>query len=85
MCLGIPGKIIEITGSDPLTKIAKVQFGGIEKEVYLTYVPEANVGDYVVVHVGFAISRINEAEANRVFKTLKEMDIMDVETQVKKE
>ncbi|HWR35311.1 MAG TPA: HypC/HybG/HupF family hydrogenase formation chaperone [Clostridia bacterium] len=72
MCLAVPGKIMSTTGDD-LSRSARVNFGGIVKEVNLAYVPEAEVGDYVVVHVGFAISKLDEAEANRVFEYLKEM------------
>jgi hydrogenase expression/formation protein HypC len=74
MCLAIPGQISEVTGDDPLTRSAKVNFGGIVKNVNLAYVPEAGVGDYVLVHVGFALSRIDEEEAQQVFKYLEEMD-----------
>jgi len=66
MCLGIPGKITEIT-SDELLRMGKVDFGGAVREVCLAYVPEAQIGDYVVVHVGFAISHINEEEARQSF------------------
>ena len=74
MCLAVPGKIVEITGDDPILRNAKVSFGGILKEASLAYVPEAKVGDYVLVHVGFAISRIDEDEAQEVFKYLDQMD-----------
>ena len=74
MCLGVPGKIIEIEESPLGMPMAKVSFGGIVKEACLAYVPEAQVGDYVVVHVGFAISKIDEQEAMEVFETLKQME-----------
>ena len=74
MCLGIPGRLESITIEDPLYRAGKVSFGGIQKEVNLAYVPEAQVGDYVIVHVGFAISIVDEEEAHRVFEYLKEMD-----------
>lgn len=74
MCLAVPGKIVSIRGDDPLMRIGKVSFGGIVKEVNLAYVPEANVDDYVLVHVGFAINTIDEEEAQQVFQYLKEMD-----------
>ncbi|HWX18278.1 MAG TPA: HypC/HybG/HupF family hydrogenase formation chaperone [Candidatus Binatia bacterium] len=74
MCLAIPGKITSISGQDPLLRMGKVDFGGILKEASLAYVPEANIGDYVIVHVGFAISRLDEAEANKVFEYLREME-----------
>jgi hydrogenase expression/formation protein HypC len=74
MCLGVPGQILSISGDDPLTRMGKVQFGGITKAVSLAYVPEAQVGQYVIVHVGFAISLVDEHEAARVFDYLREMD-----------
>jgi hydrogenase expression/formation protein HypC len=77
MCLAVPGKILSITGDDPMLRTGKVSFGGIVKEVSLAYVPEAQVDDYVLVHVGFAISRIDEAEAAEVFEILKEMDELE--------
>lgn len=74
MCLAVPGKIMSIDATDPLMRTGKVNFGGIVKEINLAYVPEAEVGNYVVVHVGFAISIVDEEEANRVFEYLREMD-----------
>ncbi|MCB4757047.1 MAG: HypC/HybG/HupF family hydrogenase formation chaperone [Elusimicrobia bacterium] len=74
MCLAIPGKIETITGDDPLGRRGRVNFGGILKEVNLAYVPEANIGDYVIVHVGFAISVVDPGEAQKVFEYLREMD-----------
>ncbi len=73
MCLAVPGKIISVSDDDPLFRTGKVNFGGIVKEVNLAYVPEAQVGDYVIVHVGFAIGKLDEAEAQKVFEYLKEM------------
>jgi hydrogenase expression/formation protein HypC len=74
MCLAVPGKIVEILDAgDVAFRRAKVDFGGIRKEVNLAYTPEAEVGKYVLVHVGFAISVIDEAEAQRVFEYLKQM------------
>ena len=77
MCLAIPGKIESITGDDPLVRMGKVNFGGVLKEASLAYVPEAKVGDYVIVHVGFALSVVDEAEAHKVFEYLKQMDELD--------
>lgn len=74
MCLAIPGKIESITNHEQFTRAGKVNFSGITKEVNLAYVPEANIGDYVIVHVGFAISKLDEAEANKVFEYLQQMD-----------
>jgi hydrogenase expression/formation protein HypC len=80
MCLAIPGKIESISGDDPLSRMGKINFGGILKEACLAYVPEAKVGDYVIVHVGFALSRVDEAEANQVFEYLREMqELTDLE------
>jgi hydrogenase expression/formation protein HypC len=73
MCLAVPGKVVEVYSQDDLP-MGKVQFGGILKEVCLAYTPEAGVGDYVIVHVGFAISRIDEAEANEIFSCLEEIE-----------
>jgi hydrogenase expression/formation protein HypC len=79
MCLGIPGKLLSIAGEDVL-RSGRVSFGGTVKEVNLAYVPEAKVGDYVVVHVGFAISIIDEEEANQVLGYLRQMgDIAELE------
>ena len=74
MCLAIPGQIISINAGEAFARMGRVNFGGIVKEVSLAYVPEANVGDYVIVHVGFAISTLDEAEAHQVFAYLREMD-----------
>ncbi|MCK5083970.1 MAG: HypC/HybG/HupF family hydrogenase formation chaperone [Candidatus Omnitrophica bacterium] len=73
MCLAVPGKIESIQGDEPLSRKGKVNFGGILKEVSLAYVPEAKIGDYVIVHAGFAISQVDEDEAMKVFEYLKEI------------
>src|SRR5579864_4521976 len=74
MCLAVPGRIVEITDTGDIAfRVGKVDFGGIRKEINLAYTPEAEVGKYVLVHVGFAISVIDEEEAQRVFKILEEM------------
>ena len=65
---------MSIRGDDPLTRMGRVDFGGILKEVCLAYVPEVSVGDYVIVHVGFALSKVDEDEAQKVFEYLKQMD-----------
>jgi len=72
MCLAVPGKILSIHGED-LARAARVSFGGIVKEISLAYVPEAKEGQYVIVHVGFAISVVDEAEALLTFEYLKKM------------
>jgi hydrogenase expression/formation protein HypC len=72
MCLAIPGKIIETLQSDGM-KMAKVSFGGMIKQICLEYTPEAVPGDYVLVHVGFALTRINQEEAERTYKLLEEL------------
>ncbi len=76
MCLAIPGKILSIQGED-FARSAQVSFGGILRDVSLAYVPEAEVGDYVIVHVGFAISLLDEAEATRTYEYLKQMDDLE--------
>jgi hydrogenase expression/formation protein HypC len=73
MCLAVPGKILSIAGDDPLLRSGRVSFGGIVKDVNLAYTPEAGVGDYVIVHVGFAISTLDQEEAHRVFKYLDQI------------
>jgi hydrogenase expression/formation protein HypC len=72
MCLAVPGRVLESRDVGP-NRIAKVAFGGVTRQVYLDFVPEAGVGDYVIVHVGFAISKIDEAEAQRTYELLEEM------------
>ncbi len=72
MCLAIPGKVVEIHRADDLS-LGKVSFGGIQKEVCLDWVPEVKVGDYVIVHVGFAISTLDEEEAQETLKLLDQM------------
>jgi hydrogenase expression/formation protein HypC len=80
MCLAVPGKIVSIESSDPLLRSGKVDFGGIVKQINLAYVPEARIGEYVLVHVGFAISTIDESEARQVFNYLRQMgDLADLE------
>jgi hydrogenase expression/formation protein HypC len=75
MCLAVPGKIISIRGDDPLMRMARVSFGGVVKEVSLAYLPEAGVDDYVIVHAGFALSRIDEQEALAVFEELSKLSL----------
>lgn len=84
MCLAIPGKILSITNQlDETFRYGKVSFGGIVKEVNLCMVPEANLGDYVLVHVGVAISIVDEAEAQLTFDYLKQIgDVEELKEQV---
>ena len=77
MCLAIPGKVVSISGDDPLVRMGKINFSGIIKEVSLAYVPEVVIGDYVIVHVGFALSKVDEAEAQKVFQYLKQIGELD--------
>ena len=76
MCLGIPAKIIELGEAGATLPMGRVDFGGAIREVCLAYVPEAVVGDYVVVHVGFAISLIDEEEAQQTFSLMREAGIL---------
>ena len=73
MCLAIPGKVLETFDQRGL-RMARVQFGGIVREACLEYVPETQIGDYVLVHVGFAISKVDEEEAMRTYELLRELD-----------
>lgn len=79
MCLGIPGMITSIYESDGL-RMGNIDFSGVQREACLDYVPEAEIGDYVVVHVGFAISRLSEEEAQKTLSLIRE--IMDVEEEL---
>lgn len=78
MCLGIPGKIIEITG-EGVTMTGKVDFDGIVKEVSLAYVPEISIGDYTIVHVGFAITQLDEKAALETLAHLQEIEAVAIE------
>ncbi|HEX5221583.1 MAG TPA: HypC/HybG/HupF family hydrogenase formation chaperone [Verrucomicrobiae bacterium] len=77
MCLAIPGKVESISGDDPITRMGRVNFGGVIKEASLAYVPEVKVGDYVIVHVGFALSKVDEGEAHKVFEYLQRMEELE--------
>ena len=77
MCLAIPGKVLSLAGNDPLLRTGNVSFGGVIKQVNLAYVPDVQVGDYVIVHVGFAISRLETREAERVFSYLQELEDLE--------
>jgi len=78
MCLAVPGKILEVEERDG-SRTARVQFGGITRAAHLDFVPEAAVGDYVIVHVGFALSRVNAEEAARTYELLEEMGLLESE------
>ena len=78
MCLAIPGKILETQECNGL-RIGRVQFAGIVRQTSLDFVPEAQVGDYVIVHVGFAISRVDAQEAERTYQLLEEMGVLQQE------
>lgn len=80
MCLGIPGRVTEIRDEGGLV-MGKVDFGGVRKDACLAYLPELQVGDYVIVHVGFAISRVDEAEALKTLEILDQMGVMEPELQ----
>ena len=76
MCLAVPGKVMEITGDDPLMRAGKVSFGGILKEVNLACVPEVQLGDYVIVHAGIAISVLDEKEAAITLEYLDQINLL---------
>ena len=78
MCLGVPGKITEIYEQDGL-KIARVDFGGVTRETCLEYVPEAKVGDYCIIHVGFALNLLSEQEAQETLTLLREISDIEAE------
>lgn len=74
MCLAIPGKLIEIADDANGVRMGRANFGGIVKQVCLEYTPEVQTGDYVLVHVGFALSKVDEAEAKRTYDALQQLD-----------
>jgi hydrogenase expression/formation protein HypC len=78
MCLAVPGKILE-TKEENGSRLGRVQFGGITRQVQLDFVPEAVIGDYVIVHVGFALSKVNAEEAERTYQLLEEMGMLEEE------
>jgi hydrogenase expression/formation protein HypC len=78
MCLAVPGRILNITDSNGV-RYGRVNFGGVVREVCLAFVPEASIDDYVIVHVGFAISRVHEEEARRTFELLQKMGVLEAE------
>jgi hydrogenase expression/formation protein HypC len=78
MCLAIPGKVVSVEENSGM-RTGRVQFGGIVRQASLDFVPEAEVGDYVMVHVGYAISRVDAAEAERTYQLLEEMGALEEE------
>jgi hydrogenase expression/formation protein HypC len=74
VCLAIPGRLIEVSEDAHGVRMGKANFGGIVKQVCLEYTPEANAGDYVLVHVGFALGKVDEDEAAKTYKLLEEME-----------
>jgi hydrogenase expression/formation protein HypC len=74
MCLAVPGRVMSIKEGEPLMRSGKVSFGGVIKEVSLAYVPEVKVGDYVIVHVGFALSKVDEEAAQQTLADFQEMN-----------
>jgi hydrogenase expression/formation protein HypC len=82
MCLAVPGKILSVEEDDPVLRCGRVDFSGIVKRINLAYVPEAKIGDYVLVHVGFAISTVDEEEARQVFEYLHKIgELAELEEQ----
>lgn len=74
MCLAVPGQVLEVVGDDPFSRVARVAFAGIVKEASLALLPDAKVGDFVLVHAGFAITLLNEAEAQRTLEYLQQIN-----------
>lgn len=72
MCLAIPGRVVSISGNEPIMRVGRVDFGGVVKEINFAFVPEADIGDYVVVHVGYALAKIDPEEARRTLVLLAE-------------
>jgi hydrogenase expression/formation protein HypC len=77
MCLAVPGKVTSIDGSNPDLKMANVNFSGVSKEVCVQWLPDVKIGDYVLVHVGFALNKIDEKDAEETLKILREMGDLD--------
>jgi hydrogenase expression/formation protein HypC len=79
MCLAVPGKVISFDKSNPELKMAKVSFGGVLKEVCIQWLPDVKIGDYVLVHVGFALSKVDEKDAEETLKILREISEIEEE------
>lgn len=85
MCLAVPGLVLSVAGAEPALRTARLSFGGLVKEVSIAFVPDAMPGEYLLVHVGFAIARIGEAEARRVFEYLREAGELEAELEAESE
>lgn len=79
MCLAVPGKIVSIDESNPELKMAKVNFGGVSKDVCIQWLDDVNIGDYVLVHVGFALNKVDEKDAEETLRILREMGDIEKE------
>lgn len=79
MCLAVPGKIVSIDESNPDLKMAKVNFGGVSKDVCIQWLDDVNIGDYVLVHVGFALNKVDEKDAEETLRILREMGDIEEE------
>jgi hydrogenase expression/formation protein HypC len=79
MCLGVPGQVVEISDDGSGVRMGKVDFGGIRKEVCLAYLPEIAVGDYAIVHVGFAITKLDEQSARQTLEAFRELGVLEEE------
>lgn len=77
MCLAVPGKIISIDESNPELRMAKVNFGGVNKDICIQWVPDVKVGEYILAHVGFALNKVDEKDAEETIRILKEMGDID--------
>ncbi|MBE0570133.1 MAG: HypC/HybG/HupF family hydrogenase formation chaperone [Ignavibacteriaceae bacterium] len=79
MCLAVPGKIVSIDESNPDLRMAKVNFGGVSKDVCIQWLDDVNIGDYVLVHVGFALNKVDEKDAEETLRILREMGDIEEE------
>jgi hydrogenase expression/formation protein HypC len=79
MCLGVPGRVVEWLDRDPLFGLANVEFDGIAKACHMACVPDARIGEYVIVHAGVAISRVEESEAHRIFEELQRLSLLEAD------
>jgi len=77
MCLAVPGKIVSIDESNPELRMAKVNFGGVNKEICIQWLPDVKVGEYILAHVGFALNKVDEKDAEETIRILREMGDID--------